>query len=68
MHKTIEMVKGKDGVYREGKQQPQAATFRGPRSKVRKDPLAKAAEQVNEALEEIGLEALNALTRGFFRR
>lgn len=82
MHKTIELVKDKDGIYREGKTEPKQATFRQPKRKPIKfcshrlangmvstqpDMLSKVIIEINDKLVEIGMEALNELTRGFFR-
>jgi hypothetical protein len=73
--KTIELVKGKDGVYREGKTEPKQAVFRssGPRvntirnKRSQKNPIEQVLETLNDTLEEVGIEALNELTRGFFK-
>lgn len=76
--KTIELVKDKDGVYREGKTEPKQAAFKNPvRSRVSSDGRRKrdlrvtlvetVAQELNNTLEEIGMKALNELTRGFFR-
>jgi len=79
MTKTIELVKGKDGVYREGKTEPQQATFKNPvRSKrinrgkasrgySSRDLAERVTRELNDTLEEIGMQALNELTRGFFK-
>lgn len=80
MNKTIELVKGSDGVYRQGKTQPKQATFKNPvRSKrlnrgkatrgySSRDIVTETIHQVNEVLEDIGIEALNILTHGFFKK
>jgi len=77
--KTIELVKDKDGVYREGKTEPKEATFKIPvRSKhsnrgkasrgySSRDLVEKVTQELNDTLEEIGMKALNELTRGFFK-
>jgi len=79
MIKTIELVKGKDGVYREGKTEPRQAIFKNPvRSKrlnrgkasrgySNRGLVKDALDNLNDTLEEIGMQALNELTRGFFK-
>lgn len=79
MHKTIELVKGSDGIYRQGKTEPKQATFKNPvRSKrlnrgkatrgySSRRLVEKVAQELNDTLEEIGMKALNTLTRGFFK-
>lgn len=75
MHKTIEMVKDSDGVYREGKTEPKQAVLRSSRPRASTFPkkrrsrtlVEKVAQELNDTLEEIGIQALNQLTRGFFR-
>lgn len=76
--KTIELLKGEDGVYREGKTEPKQATFKNPvrsrassggrhRRDLRISLVEKVAQELNDTLEEIGMQALNELTRGFFK-
>lgn len=75
MHKTIELIKSSDGVYREGKTEPKQATLRQPkkrtvkfRSQRQSDNLVqRTIQELNDTLEEIGIKALNELTRGFFK-
>lgn len=75
--KTIELVKGKDGVYRQGKIEAKQATFKNPvrsrvlssRRRIRNPSLAQnVIQELNGILEEISMEALDTLTHGFFRR
>jgi len=73
--KTIELVKGKDGVYREGKTEPKQAVLRSsrprastfPKRRNQRNLIEKVTQELNDTLEEIGMKALNELTRGFFR-
>lgn len=75
--KIIEMIKGVDGTYREGKAEPKQAILRynKPRASTfprknkyrqRQNLVERVAQELNDTLEEIGMKALNELKRGFF--
>ncbi len=72
--KTIELKKCKDGVFRQSTEAytmevepPHAKKWNKKKLKVN-SPVKELLETVNDELEEIGLDALNQLTRGFFKR
>lgn len=70
--KIIEMVKDRDGVYKQiGEVEPEPASFKRvkkPKVKKHSSAVEAAINEVNNELEELGFEALNILTRGIFGR
>ncbi len=70
--KTIEMVRSKDGTYRQRKIEAKPVSFKMPK-RSRKQVNSKAlttrfVENLNDELEEIGIEAINVLLNGILSR